>query len=155
MTQCRLRSIHERSLGRKGGLETASIIPSDRVLEHPRRPRRLSRQKPPCGFLRPLHAFRDMATHSEYRTGRRAHDVFGHASEHQVRHAMPAVRAENNEIDRAVGRRLHDGGSWLTGAHLRRYDDRLGVATRREPRQTPFFTVGVAAGVVLDVHQMD
>ena len=72
-----------------------------------------------------------------------------------MRHALPAVRTENNEIDRAVGRRFHDGGSWLTGGQLRRDDDRLGVATRREPRQTPFFTVDVPAGVVLDVHQMD
>ena len=96
-----------------------------------------------------------MATHSEDRTGRGAHDVFGHASEDQVRHAMPAVRAENNEIDRAVGRRLHNGGSWLTCAHLRRHDDRLGLATGHEPRQTPFFSVDVLAGIGLDVYQMD
>jgi hypothetical protein len=96
-----------------------------------------------------------MATHSEYRTGRGAHDLFGHASEHQVRHAMPAVRAENNEIDRAVDRSFHDGGCWLTGAYLRRDDDRLGVATGHEPRQKPFTTVDVPEGVGLDVHQMD
>jgi len=96
-----------------------------------------------------------MPTHGKYRTGRGAHDVLGHASEQQVRHAMPAVRAEDNEIDRAVSRRLHDRGSWLTGAHLRRDDDRLGVATGREPRQTPFCIGDVPAGVGLDVHQMD
>ena len=68
---------------------------------------------------------------------------------------MPTVRAENNEIDRAVDRSFHDGGCRLTGAHLRRDDDRLGVATGLEPCQKPFFTVDVPAGVGLDVHQMD
>ena len=96
-----------------------------------------------------------MATHSEYGTGRSAHDLFGHASEHQVRHALPAVRAENNEIDCAVDRSFNDGGCGLTGAHLRRDDDRLGVATGHEPRQKLFFTVAVPAGVGLDVYQMD
>ena len=118
-------------------------------------PRFLFRLKHPCGFLRPLHTFRDMATHSEHRTGRGTHNVFGHASEHQVRHALPAVCAENNEIDRAVDRSFHDGDCWLTGAHLRRDDYRLGVATGHGPRQEPFFTVDVPAGVGLDVHQMD
>ena len=96
-----------------------------------------------------------MTTHGEDRTGRAAHDLFGHASEHQVRHALAAVCAENDEIDRAVGRRLHDGGSWWTGTYLRRHRECLGMATGHELCQTPFITVDVPAGVGADVYQMD
>jgi hypothetical protein len=96
-----------------------------------------------------------MTTHGEHGTGRRAHDLFGHASEHQVRDATPAVRAENDQVNCAVGGRFHNGGRWVAAAHLRRHHNPFSVAAGHQSRQTSFVIVDVPAGVGLDVHQMD